>query len=57
MLLIELSMTPTSLKELTARVVKTFAVPFTAKDLPKTVIDYLLSANCCVNPECKGERK
>ena len=50
-------MTPTSLKELTARVVKTFAVPFSAKDLPKTVIDYLLSANCCVNPECKGERK
>lgn len=51
----ELSMTPTSLKEISARVVKTCAIPFGPGDLPRTVIDYLLSANCCVNPECKGE--
>lgn len=53
--LLELSMTPTSLKEISARVVKTCSLSFGPQDLPRTVIDYLLSANCCVNPECKGE--
>lgn len=52
----ELSMTPTSLKEISARVVKTYSIPYTIEDLPKTVIDYMSSANCCVNPECKGEK-
>jgi hypothetical protein len=51
-----MAMTPTSLKEISARVVKTCSIPFGPEDLPKTVIDYLSSANCCVNPECKGER-
>ncbi|CRL03828.1 CLUMA_CG016203, isoform B [Clunio marinus] len=50
----ELAMTPTSLKEISARVVKTFGVPFEPVDVPRTIIDYLQSANCCVNPECKG---
>lgn len=50
----ELSMTPTSLKEISARVVKTCSIPFSQQDLPRTVIEYLSSANCCVNPECKG---
>lgn len=48
-------MTPTSLKEISARVVKTCAIPFGPESLPRTVIDYLLSANCCVNPACQGE--
>lgn len=51
----ELSMNPTSLKEISARVVKTCSIPFSGEDLPRTVIEYLSSANCCVNPECKGE--
>lgn len=50
-----MAMTPTSLKEISARVVKTCSIPFGPEDLPTTVIDYLSSANCCVNPECKGE--
>ena len=50
-------MTPTSLKEISARVVKTWSLPFTQEDLPRSVIDYLSSANCCVNPECKGEKE
>lgn len=51
----ELSMTPTSLKEISARVVKTWSIPFGPQELPRTVIDYLSSANCCVNPDCKGK--
>lgn len=52
---IEMLMTPTSLKESAARTVKINAIPYTDEDLPRTMIDYLSSANCCVNPECKGE--
>lgn len=48
-------MTPTSLKELTARVVKTYAISYSPNTLPRTLIEYLNSANCCVNPNCKGE--
>ena len=50
-------MTPTSLKEISARVVKTCALPYGPSDLPKTLIEYLSSANCCVNPDCKGNVK
>jgi hypothetical protein len=53
----EMAMTPTSLKEISARVVKTCAIPFGPQDLPRTVIDYLSSANCCVNPACKGKKR
>lgn len=52
-----MAMTPTSLKEISARVVKTYSLPFGPEDLPRTVIDYLSSANCCVNPACQGENK
>lgn len=51
-----MAMTPPTLKETSARVVKVNSISFSADDLPMTVIDYLLSANCCVNPECKGEK-
>lgn len=51
----EMLMTPTSLKESAARTVKINAIPYTDEDLPRTMIDYLSSANCCVNPECKGK--
>lgn len=54
---LELAMTPTTLKEISARVVKTCAMPFGPEDLPRSVIDYLSSANCCVNPECKGKNE
>jgi hypothetical protein len=50
-----MAMTPTSLKEISARVVKTSLIPFGPLDLPRTVIDYLSSANCCVNPKCQGK--
>jgi hypothetical protein len=50
-----MAMTPTSLKEISARVVKTSLITFGPGDLPRTVIDYLSSANCCVNPKCQGE--
>lgn len=49
-------MTPTSLKESTARVVKTYGISYGPKILPRTLIEYLGSANCCVNPNCKGEK-
>jgi hypothetical protein len=48
-------MTPTSLKEISARIVKTNALPYGPKTLPRTLIQYLNSSNCCVNPDCKGE--
>lgn len=50
----ELSMTPASLKEISARVVKTIDYQYTEEDLPRTLIEYLNCANCCVNPKCKG---
>ena len=52
-----MAMTPTSLKEISARVVKTYSIPFCLEDLPKTVVEYLSSANCCVNPACQGRLK
>lgn len=49
-------MTPTSLKEMSARVVKTYYISYTPADLPRTLIEYLSSANCCVNPNCQGNQ-
>ncbi|KAJ1528737.1 hypothetical protein ONE63_007127 [Megalurothrips usitatus] len=45
---------PPSLLELAARVVKQHAVPFTAADLPQSIVRYLDSAHHCVNPKCRG---
>lgn len=49
-------MTPTTLKESAARVVKISELPYSPENLPRTLIDYLSFANCCVNPNCKGEK-
>ncbi|CAG9800616.1 unnamed protein product [Chironomus riparius] len=49
-----LSMTPTTLKESAARVVKISELLYSPENLPRTLIDYLSFANCCVNPNCKG---
>lgn len=49
-------MTPTTLKESAARVVKISELPYSPENLPKTLIDYLSFANCCVNPNCKGKQ-
>lgn len=51
----ELSMTSASLLELSARVVKTLPYQLTNEDLPSTLLEYLNTANCCVNPKCRGE--
>lgn len=51
----DLSMTPTTLKESAARVVKISELLYSPENLPRTLIDYLSFANCCVNPNCKGE--
>lgn len=51
----EISMTSASLLELSARVVKTLPIKLTNEDLPKTLLEYLDSANCCVNPKCEGK--
>lgn len=50
----EISLNPPSLRELSARIVRTAQVPYGPNDLPKTIIDYLQTGHCCVNPKCKG---
>lgn len=43
-----------SLLELSARCVKTKKVPFQESNLPYHLINYLDSATCCLNPNCRG---
>lgn len=43
-----------TLLELAARVIKLKRVPYTEKDLPRSLIHYLTSGHRCVNPKCKG---
>lgn len=45
-----------SLLELSGRVVVKWkhVQPYNNKNLPKQLIDYLNSAQCCLNPKCKG---
>jgi len=50
----EISLNPPTLRELSARVVRTAEVKYGPDDLPKTILDYLNMAHCCVNPKCKG---
>lgn len=50
----EISLNPPTLMELAARVVRTAAVTYGPKDLPKTIREYLDTAHCCVNPKCQG---
>lgn len=49
-----MSLNPPSLKEITARIVKVSLVKYGPEDIPLTLLEYLKSANCCVNPNCKG---
>lgn len=50
----DMTLNPPTLLELAARSVKVAALPYGPEDLPRTLIDYLQTANCCVNPNCKG---
>lgn len=50
----DMTLNPPSLLELAGRAVKTSAIRYGAEDLPRTLIEYLQTANCCVNPNCKG---
>lgn len=45
-----------SLLELSGRIVvkRKHIQPYNTKNLPKQLIDYLNSAQCCLNPKCKG---
>jgi len=43
-----------TLRELAGRVVKVNNVPYSADDLPASLVEYLDSAQSCVNPKCKG---
>jgi Leucine-rich repeat (LRR) protein len=45
---------PPSLLELAGRVVKTKSIQYGKDDLPRNLIEYLESAQSCVNPKCKG---
>ncbi|XP_053693767.1 leucine-rich repeat-containing protein 58 [Sabethes cyaneus] len=50
----DMTLNPPTLLELAARTVKTASVPYSPFDLPRVLIEYLQTANCCVNPNCKG---
>lgn len=51
----DLSFDPPSLMELAGRVVKIEKVKYSALDLPRNLVNYLSSAQRCVNPQCKGK--
>lgn len=46
---------PVTLLELAARSIRMNEVPYGPADLPRSLAEYLQSANCCVNPKCRGE--
>lgn len=50
----DMTINPPSLRELSARIVKSLSFQLGPSDLPVSLLDYLASANCCVNPRCKG---
>lgn len=50
----DMSLNPPSLLELSGRVIKSNDIRVTAEDVPRTLLEYLANANCCVNPKCKG---
>lgn len=49
-----MALNPPSLLELAARTVRTSAIEYGPQDVPMTLVEYLRSANCCVNPKCRG---
>uniref|UniRef100_A0A6M2DKH5 Putative leucine-rich repeat-containing protein 58 n=1 Tax=Xenopsylla cheopis TaxID=163159 RepID=A0A6M2DKH5_XENCH len=50
----DMTLAPASLRELSARVVKINRISCGPQDLPKTLLEYLDSGHCCVNPKCQG---
>jgi Leucine-rich repeat (LRR) protein len=50
----EFSYNVPSLLELSGRVIKMKSIPFCDKVLPNSLVQYLNSAQCCLNPKCKG---
>lgn len=52
----EISLNPPTLRELSARIIRAAQVPYEPHELPRTLVDYLSTAHCCVNPKCKGTR-
>lgn len=50
----DISLNPPTLLELAARTVRTTSISYGPEDLPRTMMEYLQSANCCVNPKCAG---
>lgn len=50
----DMTLNPPTLLELAARTAKIASVPYGPGDLPRSMIEYLQTANCCVNPNCKG---
>ncbi|XP_004928289.1 leucine-rich repeat-containing protein 58 [Bombyx mori] len=50
----DMTLQPPSLLELAGRTVKLHNIPIETGGIPKTLINYLQAAQCCVNPKCKG---
>ncbi|ALC49956.1 CG32687 [Drosophila busckii] len=50
----DMALKPPTLLELAGRIVKSSGLRPGPNDLPRTLCDYLNSANCCVNPNCRG---
>ena len=51
----EMTYEPPSLLELAGRAIKVKNIKYSTDDLPSNLVDYLHSAQSCVNPKCKGE--
>jgi len=45
---------PPSLMEMAGRVIKISKIPYQQDEIPRSVFQYLQSAQHCVNPKCKG---
>ncbi|XP_032517873.2 leucine-rich repeat-containing protein 58 [Danaus plexippus] len=50
----DMTLQPPSLLELAGRTIKLHQIAIKPGDVPATLIKYLTSAQCCVNPKCKG---
>lgn len=50
----DMALKPPTLLELAGRIVRASGQRPGPADVPRTLVDYLNSANCCVNPNCKG---
>jgi len=52
--IMELDYSVPSLLELTGRLIKSKDIYYDYAILPSNLVNYLQSANCCLNPKCKG---